>query len=314
MLVTGLHANAADAGAESCAEPRIVDTHMTARGQSFTAHDLLTATDGRLWAAGTGYVGVLDPAGTVAGLALESASAVFDMTQTPDGAIWLATYAHHAVVRISPDLTATEFPVIDEYTRPSAITVGPDGNLWITTYHEQRHRFGVARMGLDGSVTLQRQIPAFAPDIVAGPDGNLWMRALDLRRSWILRLSPSGALKRYKLEDHPYLEDDTGSIAVGPDENLWFTQTGRTSGRIGRITTDGNITWFEDGISAQPRAITVGPDGNLWFSEDPPGVGRITPRGTVTEFRRGILGNSSPSSIATGPTGGCTSSMATGLK
>jgi virginiamycin B lyase len=158
-------------------------------------------------------------------------------------------------------------------------------------------------MALDGSVARQRRLPGFAPDITAGPDGNLWLRAATLRRSWILRLSPSGKLTRFTLEDDPYLGVDQDSIVVGPDHNLWFTETGRSSGRIGRITTAGRITWFDDGITAQPRAITVGPDGNLWFSEYSRAIGRITPHGTATEFRAGMFRNAHPSVIAVGPDG-----------
>ena len=170
VLLTGTGGATAAANTSArCPKPRIVDIHTTARGQSFEAADLLTASDGRLWAAGQGYVGTVDPSGAVTGIAVPHASGVSDMAQSPDGAVWLTTYADHTVVRVGQDLAVTEFPVIDEFTRPTAITFGPDGNLWITTLHEKQHTNRVVRMGVDGAVTVVRRLPGFAPDIITDP-------------------------------------------------------------------------------------------------------------------------------------------------
>jgi streptogramin lyase len=48
-----------------------------------------------------------------------------------------------------------------------------------------------------------------------------------------------------------------------------------------------------------------GPDGNLWFTEGPsfPAIGRITPSGTITEFRVGLGAGSEPTAIEAGPDG-----------
>jgi streptogramin lyase len=57
-----------------------------------------------------------------------------------------------------------------------------------------------------------------------------------------------------------------GSIAVGPDGNLWFTDGNEA---IGRITTAGVIT--EHAIptpGSNPHDIAAGPDGAMWFTEN----------------------------------------------
>ena len=58
-------------------------------------------------------------------------------------------------------------------------------------------------------------------------------------------------------------------ISNGPDGALWFTERGW--GILGRITTDGSITYPQyslkvkgDGPSWHPQVVTTGPDGNLW--------------------------------------------------
>jgi streptogramin lyase len=54
------------------------------------------------------------------------------------------------------------------------------------------------------------------------------------------------------------------------------------------------------------QSIAAGPDGNEWFTivaAAPPGIGRITPGGQVTEFTAGMNRGSDPDSIAPGPDG-----------
>src|SRR5487761_1828153 len=80
----------------------------------------------------------------------------------------------------------------------------------------------------------------------------------------------------------PYAGPD--GIALGPDGNVWFSET--EIGKIGRITPTGHITEFGDGISfgARPLSIVVR-DGALWFSEAAGNrIGRICVDGKVTEF------------------------------
>ena len=69
-------------------------------------------------------------------------------------------------------------------------------------------------------------------------------------------------------------------MMLGPDGNIWFSET--EVSQIGRITPDGKITEFKDGITpgSKPLSIVVR-DGALWFSEAAGNhVGRITVDGT----------------------------------
>src|SRR5690606_34957524 len=54
---------------------------------------------------------------------------------------------------------------------PTAITSGPDGNLWITDANDSIHVMTIA-----GDLVATHVGPAIADpgDIVSGPDGNLW--------------------------------------------------------------------------------------------------------------------------------------------
>ena len=94
-----------------------------------------------------------------------------------------------------------------------------------------------------------------------------------------------------------------GGLAIGPNGNVWFTAY--EDDAIGRLTPRGKVTYFHDGITANPehsvqgavgpRGITKGPDGNMWFTEyGADRIGRITPDGTITEFSIGITPPSGP--------------------
>src|SRR5947207_2177560 len=56
------------------------------------------------------------------------------------------------------------------------------------------------------------------------------------------------------------------SICVGSDGNLWFPEQGAIGhAKIGRITPKGVITEFAIG-NQSAASIIAGPDGNLWFT------------------------------------------------
>ncbi|MCU1375277.1 MAG: putative antibiotic hydrolase, partial [Actinomycetia bacterium] len=81
------------------------------------------------------------------------------------------------------------------------------------------------------------------------------------------------------------------SIALGPDNNLWFTESqGR---RIGVVTPGQVATEYATGISPTVSSlghIVKGPDGNMWFTEtrgvtpQTGAIGTITPGGVATEY------------------------------
>ncbi len=80
-------------------------------------------------------------------------------------------------------------------------------------------------------------------------------------------------------------------ITSGPDGALWFTEGGYCCGdegpgnRIGRITTAGVITEFEQIPSSNPMGIVAGSDGALWFTEQSGNrIGKITTSGFIVEY------------------------------
>jgi streptogramin lyase len=159
---------------------------------------------------------------------------------------------------------------------PSAITLGPDGNMW----------FSEETLATVGSITPAGIIKVFPTPttgglggIATGPDGNLWFTAP--RDNKIIRMTTAGVVTSFPL---PTASAGLAGIATGADGNLWFTEG--NAGAIGRITTTGSITAFTLPTSTGfPHGINLGPDGNMWFVEVKASkIGRITPAGVITEF------------------------------
>ncbi len=163
------------------------------------------------------------------------------------------------------------------------IFVGPDHNLWFMLGNSQ-DRLG--RITLNGTITTFAfpEIPSNGNIslLIIGPDDNFWFtNPIDDK---IVRFSPTNPEKTATEFSLPASDNGSaghpsaspGSITVGPDGNLWFTEF--LGHKIGRIDTNGTITEFPlPMILEEPYRIFTGPDDNLWFTEaNTYKIGRIT--------------------------------------
>jgi virginiamycin B lyase len=203
------------------------------------------------------------------------------LTVGPDGNVRYGQFvypADSAVGRVLPDGRATSSLVpghADDGIR--SITAGPDGNVWFIPEFANGHYF-VGRVTPDGQYALfetpgQNNV---VWSIAAGPDGNLWAtvnqqnpRAGQVISASIDQITPDGQFTEFPLADANHV---AGSITVGPDGNLWFTEP--RANQIGMMTLDGRVTEYQVPTpNSSPGFLTVGPDGNLWFTES--GSGQI---------------------------------------
>jgi len=201
-------------------------------------------------------------------------------------------------------LAATPAIVVQPAPSGSAITVGPDGNLWYVASSIN----SIVRMTLGGAIT-SFPIPtssSFPSGIATGPDGHIWFTELGAHK--IGTLDPAtGTITEFVVPGSP----NPGDIVAGPDGNMWFGEDTSSGGKVGRITPSGVITLFSlppqsNGISGNPGGITAGPPGdqNLWVAV--PGddtiesVNSLT--GAVTVYPVPTP-NSKPEYITAGPDG-----------
>jgi streptogramin lyase len=243
---------------------------------------------------------IVDPASSGT-LSLDSA-----LIQTPGQTSPTLSYSGETLVSASVVASAsgvstanaavTPAPTIYEYpltVHATAITRGPDGNMWFTAY--SANKVGYITPG--GNAT-EYDVPTSnaGPDsITAGSDGALWFT--ENTASQIGRIPMSGPITEVPTavgNDHPsaitdghdglvwyggnsgitYLSETTGAtghlatsftpdirgIVRASDQNLYFTEY---AGKLGQVTT--LYTLSESIAGGNPIGIVFGPDGNLWY-------------------------------------------------
>jgi virginiamycin B lyase len=190
-----------------------------------------------------------------------------------------------------------------EGMRATALTTGPDGNLWFAGPKALRDGSSsvVGRVSVSGQVTdfpvpsePSQSIPL--PSIATGPDGNLWF--VEPITNEIGRATLSGQLTEFPL---PTPGSAPNAIVAGPDGGIWFTEEG--TNRVGRIDSSGKIAEFALPPGAGPGGIALGSDGSLWVTESGSGgIARVTVTGTITQFHLPDEANH-PNAIVAGPDG-----------
>jgi streptogramin lyase len=216
-------------------------------------------------------IGRLNADGTISALASYSPGILMDLALGPDGNLWAtARHFYNAadridhIVRITPQLVITSYPLPNPNSAPERIVAGPDGALWFTESASNR----IGRITTSGAITeYPLPTPASAPTgIATGADGALWFTEKAGNR--IARITTTGTITEF-----PPLEPDSAPthIATGPDGRVWFSD--KPHRRLGAIATDGTLTYYPLTIpppiygnpaNAGPEALTIGPDGNLW--------------------------------------------------
>lgn len=282
------------------------------------ATDVTAGPDGNLWflaQSATGHddvIGHLTPAGAISTFPL-GASGAGDVMAGPDGALWAATDAltetavdgtttgHGSPGAVNPTgIVAgprdhlwvlfdakvkeidTDGTVLATFRLPSAgndLTVGADGNLWITF---SGFPAGVHRLTPTGRVSSFLADPfdgVITPTddllgIAAGPDGRLWAVEDDdtvpfpRNEVKICAFATSGA--RECLPGTPQSE----VITSGPDRALWTDADERdpfleVPSRLVRVDTNGGVTEFGHPDLTDVSSVAAGPDANVWFTQAP---------------------------------------------
>jgi trehalose transport system substrate-binding protein len=224
-----------------------------------TEPDGITAgPDGNLWFTNyrTDRIGRITPDGevTLVDDPHHKINGPDNIVSGPDDNLWFTSYDDGTIGRIKPngDIAVFRDPAkrikgLDE------VAAGPDGNLWFTSYDlDDKDK---PTHGLIGRITPNGKITVFAdpnrrmtePEgITPGPDGNLWFVSYELDdddnpiRSRIGRITPEGEVT--VVEAPPDKVSGPEDMTLGPDGNLWFTNTGNDT--IGRIAPSGEITTF----------------------------------------------------------------------
>jgi streptogramin lyase len=100
-------------------------------------------------------------------------------------------------------------------------------------------------------------------------------------------------------------------LTEGPDGEEWFTATSADSPgtSLSEMSAGGVVRVVAKSLPAVTTSgLTLGPDGNLWTTAEVGKIGsehgailRVTPRGEVTQFTRGLRAHATPANITAGP-------------
>ncbi len=107
--------------------------------------------------------------------------------------------------------------------------------------------------------------------IVAAPDGDLYVAEAGANE--IDRLSPSvwesciGESCVYTSITLPNASALPQNLIIGPDGNVWFTDSTGYVGFIALNTCASGCKAFEYHVGGSPWGITAGPDGDIWFTD-----------------------------------------------
>ena len=235
----------------------------------------------------------------------------------------LATIAALGSPGVAAAQAITEFPLPTASSAPQGMAAGPDGALWFTEYVQavpgnlasvSASRIG--RITTSGTITeFPLSSAGSAPySIAAGPDGALWF--VEVAAARIGRIATNGDITEYPISLPAGTVAELGAITAGSDGALWFVAGYSTlmavtvpPAVIGRITTDGAVTFFTIEDGAIPKGIAAGPDGALWITASinmgvhAPIVDRLTISGVGTSFTVGAVALELPDGIAAGPDG-----------
>jgi len=168
---------------------------------------------------------------------------------------------------LSTITSVAEFPTPTPSADPTAITSGPDGNLWFVENFTGGSVEKIGTLNLKTHVISEFKVPSSGANvsaIVSAPDGNLWFTERGTGKLGMINPT-THVIKEFKT---PNVGPE--GIAVGSDGNLWFTGGYPLEGiammnvATHVVTTypiagpsGGNYTW----------GIAAGSDGNLWFTQ-----------------------------------------------
>jgi streptogramin lyase len=171
---------------------------------------------------------------------------------------------------------------------------GLDKSLWVT----EVTLGAIMKIGLTGKAEIYTTpTPNSAPEAIALNGKAMYFT------EWATpctgSITAAGKIQEYATK---LTQTNSTGMIRGADGAAWFVTDYNGIGRLTPKGADKQYGFTDQ--STQPTAITLGPDGNIWFIENQGNnVGKITPKGVVTEYNANFNGGSYSFGITAGPDG-----------
>lgn len=268
---------------------------------------ITTGADGNVWFTEDGSkIGKVTPAGVITEYTMPTQQGLADdIAPGPDGNVWFPESLSDKIASITPAGVITEWQ-LPSGSAPEGLVTGPDNNLWIVESGSNN----IGRLNTKTHTLTEFPIPTQQSDsqlITVGPDGALYFTEAIVFADGsgkIGRITTDGVVSEYTV---PGTFREPFKIISGPGGELWFTE--EFGQRIVSMTVPTAVTGTAEAgtTSSVPRSshqpapipeyqlpeqtdvaplgMTTGSDGNVWFTERfNNAIGRLTPKGTITEF------------------------------
>src|SRR6185312_2366422 len=180
-----------------------------------------------------GYVNVTSH--TVTAFSVSSKGYVGSIAAGADGALWFTMPYYNdspyagAIGRITTSGTLSYYPLPtvpggSAYPSTTAITDGPDGNVWVTFTYSEGHNSGAGSISPSRTIHQYEVGGAWPSAIVKGSDGKLWYTygggsSLEQADNGVGSVTTSGDWTTYSLGFEGQV---LGGIAQGADGKFWL--------------------------------------------------------------------------------------------
>jgi gluconolactonase len=231
-------------------------------------------TIGRVTADGEASVWATLPAGSVGN----------GIVISPDGAMYVADYTGHNVLRIDPESRAITVhahqPLMNQ---PNDLAIRPDGLIFASDPNWSNGTGQLWRVDRDGSTTLLEGGMGTTNGIEVSPDaGTLYVNETVQRTVWAYDLAAEGTIDNKRLIHH-FADHGLDGMRCDAEGTLWVARHGK--GTVVALSSDGEVIREIDLVSGRlcTNVAFGGVDGRTVHVT-------VADKGTVERFRTAVPG------------------------
>jgi streptogramin lyase len=287
------------AAAPALADPKVDGIFDLAGVQ--TNGQLTVGPDGNIWVSLDQAVGKVTPTGETRVLSTGDLGGELGFPSggitSAGGFIWVSQPGGappETIVQIPPanPSAATGVTVTDVTGGATAMTTGPDGNVWVGLA-DKLVEFSPSNPA--NSTTYP--MPGLSPKaITTASDGTLWVT--DATNGRVVNVSSAGTLiAPYDVGGNPQF------AGAGPDGQIAFGNPGSDPQAISLLSPGGPPLVIPRPIPADPFGVAFGADGAFWIAEFAGNrLDRLTADGQITSLGGfPVVAGQGPRQIAAGP-------------
>lgn len=229
-----------------------------------TNGQLTPAADGNVWVALEQTVGRVRPDGTTTQFATGDLGNALGFPSggitSAGGFVWVSQppASKDPIVKIptANPAAATGVPVTGLTAGATALTTGPDGNIW-AAISDKIVKFPPANPAAATTYTVTGLLPkAIAPST----DGTLWVTDTG-SGGRLLNVTTAGAVTPYTVGGQPQF------LTGGPGGQIAFGNPVNTPQQIGRLAPGGPPRTIDRPNGSDPFGVAFGADGAYWIAE-----------------------------------------------